>query len=83
MSADPLEDIRRRIKDIEDAIWPPGPPGQPTIFDKKIKEIENKLRDLEGQFVTKDIVEDLIDAVKMLAVQRRRRGGGGYMTLEM
>lgn len=83
MSLDPLDDIRRRLKDIEDAIWPPGPPGQPTIFEERLKELEEKLNDLEGQYVTKDVIEDLIDVVKMLRIERRRRSGGRYMTMEM
>lgn len=83
MSPDPLDDIRRRLKAIEDAIWPPGPPGQPTIFEEKLKELEDKLKELEGQYVTKDVIEDLIDVVKMLKVERIRRSGGGYMTMDM
>ncbi|OWY02306.1 hypothetical protein [Thioclava sp. IC9] len=85
MTEEEFEKLKSRIKRIEDFLFPPGGPGNPTIFDD-IKRVEKELIDLRGSIVTREegdrIWEELNSLkIEIAAIKRRLgdRDGGATM----
>lgn len=81
---DPLAEIERRLAAIEDALWPPGGPGGPTIFATRIAALDAEVDALAARLrgkvlLTEAQLEDLIETIarmkKAIEALKPREGG--------
>ena len=72
------DDLAERVERIERHLWPPGGPTDPSLFERKLDALDERLEAIQNTYVTRRELDDFKRIVAELrtAIARPDSGKG-------